>query len=54
MAQDQPRPLTDAEIEDLREEMEEQREDIREFLEDNGVDVSSWSEAPTRADGGSS
>jgi len=52
MARDQPRPLTDSEIEDLRKEMEEQREDIREFLENNGVDVSSWSEATTRADGG--
>lgn len=37
-------PMTDAEIEALREEMREQRGDIREFLESNGVDVSDWDE----------
>lgn len=43
MARDQSqRPMTDAEIEDAREAILEQREDIREFLADEGVDVSGW------------
>lgn len=36
MARDHPEPLTDAEIEELREEMDKQREEI----EAEGVDVS--------------
>lgn len=53
MARDQE-PLTDAEIEQLREEMNEQRQDIKSFLEDEGVDVTGWDEGQTeaRADGG--
>lgn len=43
MARDQSRrPLTDAELEELREEMRSQRGDIREALEEQGVDVSDW------------
>lgn len=43
MAQDRPdRPMTDAEIETLREEMREQRGEIREYLEGEDVDVSTW------------
>lgn len=45
MARDQTRrPMTDAEIEELREEMEGQRGDIREALEEQGVDVAEWSD----------
>ena len=40
MARDQP--MTDAEIEALRDEMREQREDVRDYLESEGVDVSDW------------
>lgn len=36
--------MTDAEIEELRGEMKGQREDILEALEEQGVDVSSWSD----------
>lgn len=43
MARDQSqRPMTDAEIETLREEMTEQRSEIRAFLDEQGVDVSEW------------
>lgn len=53
MARFEQRPLTDAEIESLREELDEQRDDIQEFLEGEGVDVSGWEPAEkTRADGG--
>lgn len=53
MARDTPEPLTDAEIEELREAMDEQREDIRDALEAEGVDVSAWDErTEARADGG--
>ncbi|WP_318570915.1 hypothetical protein [Salinigranum marinum] len=34
--------MTDAELEELREKMEEQRGEIRDYLEDEGVDVSTW------------
>lgn len=54
MARDQE-PVTDAEIEAVRESMREQRDEIREYLEDEGVDVSTWdddSAAEARADGG--
>lgn len=53
MARDQD-PLTDEEIEALRDEMHEQRDEIREHLANEGVDVSAWdSEQPeARADGG--
>ena len=37
MARNQP--MTDAEIEALRDEIREQREDIRDYLESEGVDV---------------
>ena len=40
MARDQP--ITDAEIEALRDEIREQREQIREELKKAGVDVSDW------------
>lgn len=40
MARDQP--VTDAEIEDAREAITEQREEICEDLEAAGVDVSNW------------
>ena len=40
MARDQP--ITDAEIEALRDEIREQREDIRDCLESEGVDASDW------------
>lgn len=44
MARDQKRrPMTDAEIEELREAMRDQRIEILEDLEAKGVDVSSWS-----------
>jgi len=50
MARDQE-PMTDAEIEALREEMRAQREQIRADLEEAGVDVSSWdSESDSAAD----
>lgn len=42
MARDRA-PVTDAEIEALREEMREQRSEIREDLAEDGVDVSGWS-----------
>jgi len=41
------RPLTDAEIEALRERMRDQRGVIREYLASEGVDVSEWDD--TRA-----
>jgi hypothetical protein len=45
MARDQSRrPLTDAEIEELRDEMRSQQGDIRAALEEQGVDVSDWPE----------
>lgn len=45
MARDQSRrPMTDVEIEKLREEMKGQREDVREALQEQGVDVSDWSQ----------
>ena len=52
------RPLTDAEIEALREEMRDQRGDIRTYLAIEGVDVSEWDDGRThdadeaRPDGG--
>lgn len=43
MARDQSqRPMTGAEIETLREEMNEQRSEICAFLDEQGVDVSGW------------
>ena len=46
MARDQSqRPLTDAEIEALREEMREQREDVREYLANEGVETSAPDDA---------
>lgn len=56
MARNRPeRPLTDAEIDRLREEMEDQRDEIRAYLEEQGVDVSSWEDTEAaRADGGDS
>ncbi|MFB6165286.1 MAG: hypothetical protein ABEJ31_09025 [Haloarculaceae archaeon] len=45
--------MTDAELADLREEMDAQRDNIRDYLESEGVDVSAWDErAAARADGG--
>ena len=44
-------PMTDEEIEALREEIEDQREEIREYLESEGVDVSAWDGAEASADG---
>jgi hypothetical protein len=40
--------MTDAELEELRENMEEQRGEIRDYLEGEGVDVSTW-EVPGEA-----
>lgn len=34
--------MTDAELEELREQMREQRGEIRDALESEGVDVSTW------------
>ena len=34
--------MTDAELEELRENMEEQRGEIHDYLEGEGVDVSTW------------
>lgn len=43
MARDQSlRPVTDAELEELREEMRAQRSEIRADLAEQGVDVSGW------------
>ena len=42
--------MTDAEIEQLREEMTEQRSDIREYLDEQGVDVSGWETDDDEAD----
>lgn len=40
MARDQTRrPVTDAELEDAREAIEEQREEIHDYLESEGVDT---------------
>lgn len=56
MARDNP--VTDAEIEAVREGMQAQREEIRADLEAAGVDVSSWDhdedrdQREARADGG--
>lgn len=47
MAWDQPEPMTDEEIEALREEIDGQREEIREYLADEGVNVSDWSDDAT-------
>ena len=41
-------PMTDEEVEALRTEMHEQREEIRDHLAGEGVDVSTWDDAPTR------
>lgn len=35
-------PMSDAEIEELREEMEAQHEEIREYLDEQGVDSEAW------------
>jgi len=44
MARDQTqRPVTDAELEGLREEICDQQGEIRDALAEEGVDVSSWS-----------
>lgn len=40
MARDQP--VTDAEIENAREAIREQKADVRAYLESEGVDTSSW------------
>jgi hypothetical protein len=41
MARDQE-PITDAEIEELRAKIRDQRQEIRDDLESDGVDVSDW------------
>lgn len=48
MARDQP--LTDAEIDELREAMRGQRGEIQDYLESEGVDTSKWSTPPGEAD----
>jgi len=52
MARNQP--VTDADIDQLRKEMKQQREEIRADLEAAGVDVGSWDhdQREARADGG--
>lgn len=45
MAREQP--VTDAEIEALRDGMMEQRREIRDDLEAAGVDVSNWGDDPS-------
>lgn len=52
MARDQP--ITEDEIEALREDIDEQREEIREYLASEGVDVDSGDGSKARADGGDS
>lgn len=42
MARDQP--VTDAEIENAREAIREQKADVRAYLESEGVDTSSWND----------
>lgn len=50
MARDRMRrPVTDANLEELREAMREQRSDIREELAERGVDVT-WSQTVDDAD----
>lgn len=48
MAQDQ-QPVSDEEIEELRNEMGEQQKEIRDFLEGEGIDVSAWENNRNRA-----
>lgn len=52
MARD--RPVTDADIEALREDFDEQCQEIREYLASEGVDVETGDGAEARADGGDS
>ncbi|WP_254547228.1 hypothetical protein [Halomarina pelagica] len=45
-------PVTDAEIEAVRDAMREQRDEIRDYLKGEGVDVRAWERGrtPSRAD----
>jgi len=54
MAPDRVEPMTDEEIEELRDGLAEQQDEIRDYLESRGVDVSPWEDSATeaRADGG--
>lgn len=54
MASDRLEPMTDEEIEELRDGMAEQQEEIRDYLESQGVDTSPWDDSSTEAwaDGG--
>ena len=54
MAPDRVEPMTDEEIEELRDGLAEQQDEIRDYLESHGVDVSPWEDSTTeaRADGG--
>jgi hypothetical protein len=54
MAPDRREPMTDEEIEELRDGLAEQQDEIRDYLESQGVDVSPWDDSSTeaRADGG--
>ena len=53
MAPDRREPMTDEEIEELRDGLAEQQDEIRDYLESQGVDVSPWDDSSTeaRADG---
>ena len=53
MARDQTqRPMTDEEIEALREEMRAQRSEIRADLAEHGVEISGWDTGEDEADPG--
>ena len=54
MASDRLKPMTDEQIEELRDGLAEQQDEIRDYLESQGVDTSPWDESvtETRADGG--
>lgn len=54
MAPDRREPMTDEEIEELRDGLAEQQDEIRDYLKSRDVDVSPWEDSATeaRADGG--
>jgi len=54
MTPDRVEPMTNEEIEELRDGLAEQQDEIRDYLESRGVDVSPWDDSTmgARADGG--